>query len=117
MKQIPRFLTASAALTCLFAISAFGQVQVSYEFVPINAQTWNNNANWFDPASGTNARPDASQFDERAVIATGGTAFVGGGVGNPPPPGAVLIQNGVAEVRGGGTLNVIVSINALWDGS
>jgi hypothetical protein len=117
MKQIPLFLTAAAALTCLSAISAFGQVQVSYEFVPSNAQTWNNDANWFDPVNGTNSRPDASQFDERAVIAGGGTAFVGTVGGNPPPPGAVLIQDGVAEVRSGGLLNVIVSINAIWDGS
>lgn len=116
MKLMQLFLTVIATI-CISAISAFGQVQVTYEFVPFNAQTWNNDANWFDAVNGTNFRPDASQFDERAVINSGGTAFVGTVGGNPPPPGAILIQDGTVEVRNGGNLNVIVSVNSLWDGS
>lgn len=109
--------TACAAVICivLSAISARGQ-QVSYNWVPGGVANWNINNNWFDPVNNQNFVPDATQYEERAVINNGGTAFVAAG-DNPTPPGAILIQDGTAEVRSGGSLDVRVTPAAMWDGS
>ncbi len=115
MRQIfIAWVAAVGSIACLSA-AALAQTATSYNWVPAGAANWNVNANWNDPINAQNFVPDATQFDERAVIANGGTAFVQ--APNPAPPGALLIQNGTAEIRSGGTLNVIESINALWLGT
>ncbi|QEG35407.1 hypothetical protein [Bythopirellula goksoeyrii] len=103
-------------LICLTASSSvvFGQIDNSFQ--PTGTATWNLNGNWSD---GTLMNIPSSQFDERAVINSGGTAFVDVPV---LEPGAILlgssaIGSGHLEVRSGGDLKVNVnSPSALQNG-
>lgn len=93
-------------MTCLTTSSSVVFGQIDNNFQPSGIATWNQDSNWSD---GTLMFIPSSQFDERAVINTGGTAFVDTAVG--PTPGAILlgssaIGSGHLEVRSGGNLGV-----------
>jgi hypothetical protein len=136
---IDRIINASAAIEksaerplamkplCLLLIGAiapwvvtpslvYGQVDNSFQ--PAGVADWNVDSNWSD---GVLSFVPSSQFDERAVINGGGTAFVA--VNVPSTPGAILLGqtglgSGHVEIRNGGTLGVnLVMPSALQDGS
>jgi hypothetical protein len=97
------------------APAAHAQAIFDINFVPTGASNWNVVANWHDIVNNIDGIPDGTMFDDRAIIASGGTANVQ--ATNPPPPGALVINNGSAVVNSGATLSTVVSINGLLDGS
>jgi hypothetical protein len=96
------------------APAAFGQI-FDFAFIPTTAADWNVATNWREVVSGANAVPDASTFDVRALIASGGTANLNAAA--PPSPGAITIQNGTANINSGANLSTIVPPGLLLDGS
>lgn len=108
-------LGVALALACASSTSALGQTIFNINFVPTTASNWDLDANWHDIVNNIDARPNGTLFDDRAIIASGGTANVQ--TTNPPPPGALVINSGSAVVNSGATLSTVVSINGLLDGS
>jgi hypothetical protein len=110
-----------AVLTLVAAVlgpaAAWGQVSTAFQ--PTGTADWNVGANWSD---GLNMEIPDVQFSERAIINTGGTAFVNtNGPGNTGviSPNAILLGetslgSGNLEIRAGGTLTT--SSAGAWDG-
>lgn len=101
-------LVSGLTFALLFStVSAWAQTD--YRFLPTGTATWDDGDNW-ENAAGQNFIPEAN-FNDRALINNGGTAFVDS---SPPAPGAVVLGEsavgigGNLEIRSGGTLDVEV---------
>jgi hypothetical protein len=114
---LQRYTLLAAVLVTLGvagAPAAFGQI-FDFSFIPTTPADWNVATNWREVVSGANAVPDATTFDVRALITTGGTANVS--APSPPSPGAITIQNGTININSGATLSTMVPPGLLLDGS
>lgn len=113
MKPSHRLCGVTIALL-MSSVAAFGQTD--YFFQPTGTDTWASNGNWQNQ-NGQNFQP-AANFNDRAVINSGGTAFVDN---TPAAPGALILGEsplglgGNVEVRSGGALNVNLGVSQVGE--
>lgn len=114
IRNLTRGLFALALLPSLAGIAA---AQDDYQFVPTGADpagNWNVPGNWTGPNG--NFVPEG-QFNERAFITSGGTAFIDGTIANGPG-GMFIAANSRLEVRNNGLVTFVEpAANVLVDRS
>lgn len=113
--------TALAALLLVPALAGVAAAQATiedYDFLPTAldpAGNWSSPGNWARQSDGANFVPEG-QFNERAIITSGGTAFVDAPIANGP--GGLFVSDiSTLEIRNGGSLNFAEASTNLADQS
>lgn len=99
-QAFPVVAAAIGAITCGLATAQAQVVDIGWNVA--GPATWNEDANWAD-STGFEALVPLATFFEGALINNGGTAFIGESV---PDVSRLHVDNGILEIRSGGSLTV-----------